>query len=407
MSPEKIQRLISARLTLHSLDLITPFPVNAGACQNHAGSHRRWLKQRDIALLALQFEDGTTGYGELAPLPGFSSESLGQAARQMQRVIKALCQGRWQRAGSAGNVAWSELDQCFPSVQVALQMAFRTRFSPFTGFIADDHPEFFPPVLSAALAKSFAMTRQQGGSVQEAAGNNAHTHQTLCRGAPEVDNNTANEIPLRIHSTIKVKVARQGNTMAKELALLDDISHCYPELSIRLDGNRAWTYQQARDFMQGCQHLPVEFIEEPCHKLADNIRLLDDGWPVALDESLQSLLVSAVQFEEMDRPWIACVIKPMLIGGDSQCLPWVDYCRRNDIRIIVSSSFESLLGISYLARLAWQWEPDEIHGLDTLTAFAPDNSYFAWSKQLLTSNGGGGTARKEDSLQMGKPLWRI
>ncbi|MGO3347036.1 MAG: o-succinylbenzoate synthase, partial [Halomonadaceae bacterium] len=59
------------------------------------------------------------------------------------------------------------------------------------------------------------------------------------------------------------------------------------------------------------------------------------------------------------------VIKPTLIGSLSDCEALVQRARTGNLRVVVSSSFESDLGLGLLARLAGEWAPKEPPGLDT------------------------------------------
>src|SRR5215213_270707 len=48
------------------------------------------LRRREGLLLRLSGDDGSEGWGETAPLPGFSKESLDEAASQLRRLAGAM-----------------------------------------------------------------------------------------------------------------------------------------------------------------------------------------------------------------------------------------------------------------------------------------------------------------------------
>ena len=59
------------------------------------------------------------------------------------------------------------------------------------------------------------------------------------------------------------------------------------------------------------------------------------------------------------------MIKPSLVGSLSICGALVQRARAGNLRVVISSSFESDLGLGLLSRLASVWAPDEPPGLDT------------------------------------------
>ena len=91
----------------------------------------------------------------------------------------------------------------------------------------------------------------------------------------------------------------------------------------------------------------------------------EKGWPIALDETLYK-----------NEPWeeiegvVALVLKPAAIGP----LERTYALAKKGYRTVISSCFESSVGIDFLARLAHLLAPDELCGLDTLRYFSPVES---------------------------------
>ena len=87
-------------------------------------------------------------------------------------------------------------------------------------------------------------------------------------------------------------------------------------ISLRLDANRAWGYEEAAEFVRGAPRF--EYLEEP---LADPARLpelaREFGVPVALDESLVGMEPEELEEHRYAR---AVVLKPTLLGGISRTL---------------------------------------------------------------------------------------
>ncbi|GAK85029.1 O-succinylbenzoate synthase [Vibrio ponticus] len=63
------------------------------------------------------------------------------------------------------------------------------------------------------------------------------------------------------------------------------------------------------------------------------------------------------------------IIKPTLIGSIQLCLELIARAKELGIKTVISSSIESSIGLTQLARIAkWQL-PDEVPGLDTIGLF--------------------------------------
>lgn len=166
---------------------------------------------------------------------------------------------------------------------------------------------------------------------------------------------------------VKVKVGQ--TSMEDEIQLIHHILAVRPELKLRLDANRAFNLEQAIDF---CACLPlasIEYIEEPCHNPKDNSQLFHAvGIPFALDESLND---TSYQFK-MTPGLTALVLKPMLIGHINRLQKLIEEAQAHGVRTMISSSLEASLGIDALKAINLECTPDEIPGLDTLSAFSCD-----------------------------------
>src|SRR5699024_1817646 len=61
-------------------------------------------------------------------------------------------------------------------------------------------------------------------------------------------------------NTLKCKI---GTNQERELELLSTIRKQYPELNIRIDANRAWTFGEACSNLSALEPLDIEYCEEP------------------------------------------------------------------------------------------------------------------------------------------------
>lgn len=139
-----------------------------------------------------------------------------------------------------------------------------------------------------------------------------------------------------------------------------------PELHLRLDANRSWTPVKAEGF---ARHVAPElrsriaFIEEPCltrEQSRDFARLT--GIAIAWDESVRE-----TGFTVKAEPGLAAIIiKPTLTGSLMRCRQLIAQAHAAGLEAVISSSIESSLGLTQLARIAQWLTPDAIPGLDTL-----------------------------------------
>ncbi|MFM2481918.1 o-succinylbenzoate synthase [Celerinatantimonas sp. YJH-8] len=82
----------------------------------------------------------------------------------------------------------------------------------------------------------------------------------------------------------KLKVARQP--LAADIALIKKIVALKPQIQLRLDANQRWTRQESLTFCRAIPMSSVEYLEQPCADIGDCQALAVCGYPIALDESL-------------------------------------------------------------------------------------------------------------------------
>ena len=78
----------------------------------------------------------------------------------------------------------------------------------------------------------------------------------------------------------------------------------------------------------------------------------------------------------------AVVIKPTLIGSIQRCAELINQAHSLGLKAVISSSIESSLGLSQLARIAQQYTPNVTPGLDTLD-FDGNIKYYALGLALI------------------------
>lgn len=186
---------------------------------------------------------------------------------------------------------------------------------------------------------------------------------------------------------IKLKVARLDT--ATELANIASLVALNPNLRLRLDANQGWSLSQAQQFCQQLSPVNIEYIEEPCKSITDSLDALQpSGIAIALDEQLQQ---PQWPMQHMHDPAIkALIIKPSLIGSFSRIQSLLCLAKQHQQRVILSSAFESPYGLGLLANLAKIWTPNEVPGLDTSKYFAdpkPGEHWQTWPKRSASVSG--------------------
>jgi O-succinylbenzoate synthase len=282
-------------------------PMDAGVVLRE-----RRLKTRDGLFVHLQ-QGEKQGWGEVSPLPGFSLESLDDA--------------------QAALLSWVN--------------AWRDGASPA-----------LPDVPSAAFGISCALA-ELDGTLPEAADYRAAP---LCSGDPDELFVALAAMPGEKVAKVKVglyEAVRDG--MVVNLLL-----EAIPDLRLRLDANRAWTPLKAQQFAKYVNPVyrdRIAFMEEPC-KTRDDSRAFaqETGIAIAWDESLRE-----ADFEFIAEPGVsAVVIKPTLTGSLDKVREQVAAAHALGLTAVISSSIESSLGLTQLARIAAWLTPNTIPGLDTL-----------------------------------------
>ena len=266
--------------------------------------------------------DGQIGRGEVAPLPGFSVESLDEAYAQLVEQLSY-----WQLGQELA------LDALHPSVAFGLSMAQME--------------------LDNALPAE--------GCFQAA---------PLCSGDPD-------ELLPKLAGMTGEKVAKIKVGLYEPIRdglLVSLFLESIPDLTLRLDANRAWSADKAAQFAKKIApslRQRIAFIEEPCQAPGDSFSFaINTGIAIAWDETLQHAMRSE-DFSLHDLNGAkAIIIKPTLIGSIERCKSLIEQAMSLGIKPVISSSIESSLGLTQLARLAHWLLPETIPGLDTVGLFA-------------------------------------
>jgi len=174
------------------------------------------------------------------------------------------------------------------------------------------------------------------------------------------------------YGTLKLKVGRtdieeEARAVRRVRAAVGN------DVALRLDANRAWTCEHALRFADMVHDLKIEYIEEPCRDLDETSRFMQTcDLPVAYDESLAK--PDMVAISNLPTP-AAFVLKPTLLGGFERCAALTRFARGRGAKAVISSYYESGIGIGALAQFAAAYgSPGVAHGLETLSRFARETT---------------------------------
>lgn len=268
-------------------------------------------KKRKGLLLQLKSKNGKESWGEIAPLDGFSKESFEKATDELVHELPHLLCSKWHPK----NIS--------PSVHFGIESAILELMLP-------TKPK---PILVNALLNGSA------------------------------DDIYLQAKKLQHYKAIKIKVGHLDIKAA--ISLIKELLTFLPkDLLIRIDPNQSWLYEQAMHFARSFPPNTFEYFEEPFASFEDYTSF---PYPIALDETIRQLPSDAF----FSLPYLyALIIKPTLIGGCTKLIPLLKQAKQKNIAFILSSSYESELGIGLLAKVAYRLQLPEIPmGLDTYHLF--------------------------------------
>lgn len=259
-------------------------------------AHGLWTLREGL-ILRLEDENGRVGFGEVAPLPWFGTESLAEA----EEVCRAL--GDKFPAELLGSVATR-----LGCVRFALTMAL------------------------AATDELTAETRLPVAAL-------------LPAGRAALD-----AMPDKLEAGFLCFKWKVGvGDLDDELGIFDDLLAMLPTYArLRIDANGAWERRPAQRWLARCADRPIEFVEQPVAAAdVDTLLGLAREFPVtlALDESVVRL-DEAKHWQARGWPGVF-VIKPALCGPLTETGEWITATKAD---VVFSSAIETTLGRSAVLR---------------------------------------------------------
>jgi O-succinylbenzoate synthase len=296
-------------------------------------AHGPWA-EREGLLVRLEDEAGRNGYGEVAPIPWFGTETLEEA----EGVLAKL-------GGAAETASLEGIDERYGCVRFALASALAG-----VGWIDPG----LPASPNGRRGKDNASCRGTARTTR------LPVAALLPAGKAALA--AADEALESGFVALKWKVGVLA--VSDELVVLDELLARLPaHAKLRLDANGAWTTRQAATVLERCAARPIEFIEQPCfaetsqgaaqhRRVADALLGLANDYPtpIALDESVTGLASLRAWLE---RGWPGVlVVKPALAGAPADVLALLASHRAD---VVFSSAFETAVGRQAALQVAFQF----------------------------------------------------
>ncbi len=314
--------ITASSVQAYTFDFLNPFTFAGTTLYQRTG---HWLE--------ITASNGLKARGEIAPLPGISSETSQKARHDLIDAQFHL--------------------KNFPVVSDKDALIALMKTSPFA--------DLCPSVRFGVESAIFGLAAlAQGVSLAEFLGGTPHDVPTagLLQGPHDRILSDARELSGRGFQVFKLKVGDRNIPL--DVKKVQDLRAVIgPQGRLRLDGNRQWSLRDAMLFVDLAGRAQIEFIEEPLSDMGKTGEFYQaTHMPIALDETL-SLVRCGVQAPGRCSPTLAdseavgyYILKPTVLGGIIPCLEWMEYARHHGKKVIISAAFESPVGLKVLANLA-------------------------------------------------------
>lgn len=298
----------------YTLPLTRPYRWAKGAQRFRTGLWIQWV-----------LEDGTRGYGEMAPPPHepVRRDDLARLARPVLDAVQLAAEG-----------VEADLDR--------LQAPPRLRHA-ILGAWLDAHARRARTPLARAVGLRYGLEQVPAASVPV---NALITAEPPARCAAAAQAAVAAGF-----RTLKLKSeGDRGADMARVVAIRKAVGDG-PRL--RLDANGSWSPTWALDHLKDLRRHGIEYVEQPlAHPSPQAHRHLVRKSPVdiALDESVDS--VAAVHRIAEDKSAHVLILKPQRLGGPDRVAAAIRVAQEAGLDCVVTNSLETAIGRGHALHLA-------------------------------------------------------
>tara|TARA_B100001093_G_scaffold412417_1_gene402073 strand:+ start:332 stop:1315 length:984 start_codon:yes stop_codon:yes gene_type:complete len=261
-----------------------------------------------------QTVDGLTGWGDIAPWPGFS-ETSGEIDAQIHQLEKTVSSSQLKDIDEMEK--WLDDLAVAPVIRSGLELACLDLFAQIAGvpIAALLHPKHATELSVHALVD---------------------TAETAIKW---VESGAA---------SIKVKLS---DSWVDDRSRIRDIRRAVPQAKLRLDANGAWTASLAKQRVMELNKLGIDIIEQPVSAgdLA-GLRAVASAceMTVSADESVCFDADSVLAIDGLNE----IVLKPMYLGGLRPSFELARKAHQRGMRVCVTHALESTIGRTGAGHLA-------------------------------------------------------
>jgi L-alanine-DL-glutamate epimerase-like enolase superfamily enzyme len=283
----------------HALRLSEPLESSYGA-----------VAERELLVVALTDENGTTGYGEAAPLQPYDGVSIARVEQALERYRPVVEHSAGMNGAEIVDACRraDDLPEAFAAIDLALwDRAGRRAARPVASLLTDT-PATCVPVNATLSALNRAGAAEQAARAVELG-----------------------------FGCVKVKVGA-GDDAGRIAAVR---AAAGPQVALRVDANGAWSVEQAVRSIEALSPAGLELVEEPVHGLV-RVREVRErvATRVAIDETAaeHGALTAGVAD--------AVCLKIARCGGISGLLAAAALVRASGAEVYVASTLDGPLGIA-------------------------------------------------------------
>lgn len=285
------------------------------------------LHSRSGALVRVRLEDGSTGNGEIAPLPEFAGSGLSNILKLLPGLSKEL-RGR-------------EISD------VLRFLASANEDAQVPGPLACGLETALLEALARAEGQSLAALLAPGKQTRQTIPSNA----VMSGDAPEALIEKARAALAAGFTCLKLKVSNDSQRVIECVAGVRATLGPVPRL--RLDANEGWSFEQARTLLLQCAVYDIEYVEQPlpANEREGMARLRRaTPIPLAADEAVNGLeqARSLLKLEAAD----ILVLKPQMLGGLHICRQIIQEAYSQQVRCVITSTLDSGIGVAATLQLA-------------------------------------------------------
>lgn len=283
------------------------------------------FNQKDIIILRAKDEFGNFHYGEVGPLAGFSSEIIDDCESEILQIIKNPINSVAELRELFGN--FNKL----PSLLFGLEQL----------------------VFSAENVENITSNKIIPIKINELVGSDYDTKVIF----------VVEKYYTEGFETLKLKVGR--NLFEEDLSLLKQIDDKFGnKIKLRIDINGNWNLVEATKNINLLERFNLEYIEQPVKTVHDLFELAKHVHiPIAADECVRTYNDAIKIIENENINYI--VLKPTIRLGFFNTLKIIEKANRADVKVIISSAFETDIARQSLVYLATKTNHNLAHGFGT------------------------------------------